>query len=94
MNSINNEKMIAFHLNVLWQTLACMQWDYNLNTLLEYVSLCFSLLYHTNRYIMLPRVICVLLAVSKKTEGRNILAKVLRIWLLKKLYSYLGNPHW
>lgn len=79
MNSISNEKMIAFQLNLLWQTLAYMQWEYNLNTLLEYVSLCFSLLYHTNRYIMLSRVICVLLAVSKKTEGRNILAEVHRI---------------
>lgn len=58
MNSISNKKMIAFQLNLLWQTLACMQWEYNLNTLLEYVSLCCSLLYHRNRYIMLPGIIC------------------------------------
>lgn len=71
--------MIAFHFNLFWQTVTYMQWEYNPNTLVEYVSLCFNLFYHTNRCMMLPRVTCVLLAVSKKTEGRTILAKVLRI---------------
>lgn len=58
MNSISNKKMITFQLNLLWQTLASMQWEYNLNTLLEYVSCCCSLLYHMNCYIMLAGIIC------------------------------------
>ena len=57
MNSISNDEMTASQPNLHQQTLARMQWEYNLNTLLEYVSLCCVLLYHTNRYIMLPGVI-------------------------------------
>lgn len=58
MNTISIKKMIAFQLNLLLQTLACKPWEYNLNTLLEYVSLFCSLLYRSNRYVMLPGIVC------------------------------------
>lgn len=50
MKYICKNKAIASKPHLFWKTLMCLHQEYNLNSLLEYVSLFCSLLYQTALY--------------------------------------------